>query len=59
MAFKTYKKAWMQQRKVYAKDRITVLGEVSSRATSIGAAKIAGSPCQFMDVNGKYSWVAK
>ena len=53
MAFKTYK------RKVYAKDRITVLGEVSSRATSIGAAKIAGSPCKFIDVNGKYSWVAK
>ena len=44
---------------VYAKDRKTLLGRVSSRATSIGASKIAGAPCLWSRINGTYAWVAK
>lgn len=40
-------------------ERGIVLGDVASNATSIGASKIAGRPCQFAQRNGKWVWAAK
>ena len=44
---------------IYAKDRKTVLGHVSSNATSIGASKVVGKRVHQERVNGKYGWVVK
>ena len=45
---------------VYLKDRTTIMGYVSSRCTSIGAAKIVGGDeCQFAFVQGKPAWVVR
>lgn len=43
---------------VYSRDG-RLLGHVSSSATSIGASKIAGGPCEMCRRHGVLSWVAK
>ena len=45
---------------VYAKDRVTVLAEVSTRMQSAGAAKLArvGS-CHFGFINNSPCWIEK
>jgi len=45
---------------VYLNDRLTLMGYVSSRCTSIGASKIVGGDaCQFTRINGKPAWVVQ
>jgi hypothetical protein len=44
---------------VYAKDRETLLGDVAPSATSVGAAKVAGSETAvWTKVDGRDAWVA-
>ena len=43
---------------VYTKDG-KLLGYVSEQATSIGASKLAGCPCEYAHKLGRYAWIAK
>ena len=46
--------------KVYAQDRVTVLGVVTKQTTSIGAAKAAGTIAAYQaKIDGAWAWVAK
>ena len=43
---------------VYTEDG-KLLGYVSKQATSIGASKVAGCPCEYVRKFGRYAWIAK
>ena len=43
---------------VYSKEG-KLIGHVSRQATSIGASKIAGAPCELRNKDGLYCWFAK
>jgi hypothetical protein len=45
--------------KILSADGKTVLGEVSSASTSVGASKIAGGPVAYSSRFGFYAWVKK